>query len=81
MVHKSRSGTARPLTIESPGNRRMAAGMGARFFLAAMVFASAAPAMADAGAQVPEGSNLTLFGLGILGVIIGRRFATRRKRD
>ena len=51
----------------------------ARFSCALLFLVYAAPAWADAGAQVPEGSQLTLFALGILGVVIGRRFATRRK--
>lgn len=33
---------------------------------------------ASASTQVPEGSQLTLFALGLLGVIVGRRFAMRR---
>ncbi|TCJ38360.1 PEP-CTERM sorting domain-containing protein [Parafrankia sp. BMG5.11] len=39
----------------------------------------ASPAMA-AGTAVPEPSGLALFGLGVLGVIVGRRGA-RRRRD
>ncbi len=39
----------------------------------------ATPALA-AGAAVPEPSSMALFGLGVLGVVIGRRGA-RRKRD
>ena len=34
-------------------------------------------AMAGDGAQVPEGSHATLFALGILGVIIGRRLSMK----
>lgn len=51
----------------------------ARFSCTLLLLASAAPAWADAGAQVPEGSQLTLFALGILGVVVGRRFSMRRK--
>ena len=40
---------------------------------------SASPALAGEGAQVPEGSALTLFALGLLGVIVGRRGAMRPK--
>jgi len=40
---------------------------------------AASPAMAASGAQVPEGSAVTLFALGLLGVIIGRRGAMRPK--
>lgn len=49
------------------------------FALAALAYA--APAWAQDGAAVPEGSQLTLFALGLLGVIIGRRASMRRKRD
>ena len=38
----------------------------------------ASPAAASAPAQVPEGSSVTLFALGVLGVIIGRRMSMRK---
>jgi len=41
---------------------------------------AASPALAHGEAQVPEGSSFTLFALGILGVLVGRRGA-RRPRD
>jgi hypothetical protein len=42
--------------------------------LAALIaLASAAPAWANDGTAVPEGSHVTLFALGLLGVIVGRR--------
>jgi hypothetical protein len=50
--------------------------------LAALV--SSAPAWAQDSTAVPEGSHLTLFALGILGVLVGRRAsmsAKRRKQD
>ena len=34
-------------------------------------------AMAGGGAQVPEGSHATLFALGLLGVIVGRRLSMK----
>ena len=48
-----------------------------------LVFAlTASPALANNGAQVPEASAMTLFALGVLGVIVGRRGAMRsKKRD
>ena len=55
-----------------------------RLALAVAALVSAAPAWAQDGTAVPEGSHLTLFALGLLGVIIGRRAsisAQRRKRD
>jgi hypothetical protein len=41
------------------------------------------PAWGQDGTAVPEGSHLTLFALGLLGVIIGRRAssAKRRRKD
>lgn len=42
---------------------------------------TAAPAAAQGIAQVPEASSLTLLGLGVAGVVIGRRLSMRRKDD
>lgn len=43
---------------------------------------SASPAFAgEVGAQVPEASALTLFALGVLGILVGRRGAMRKKDD
>ena len=53
--------------------------MGARLFLALATLIWAAPASA-ADATVPEGSHLTLFALGLLGVIVGRRAAISAQR-
>ncbi|MBB5732394.1 hypothetical protein FHS61_001403 [Altererythrobacter atlanticus] len=44
-----------------------------------MIALSASPAHAQAGLAVPEGSHLTLFALGVLGVIIGRGIASKRR--
>lgn len=55
--------------------------MVARISFALAVLATAAPAWAQQSAQVPEGSQLTLFALGVLGVIVGRRASMGRKRD
>ena len=54
-----------------------------RIALALAALASSAPAWAQEGTAVPEGSHLTLFALGLLGVIIGRRAssAKRRRKD
>jgi hypothetical protein len=41
----------------------------------------AAPAWAGGGTAVPESSNLTLFALGLAGVLIGRRASRSRKQD
>ena len=42
----------------------------------------AAPASAaDSSAQVPEGSSVTLFALGLAGLLLGRRFSMGKKRD
>ena len=40
----------------------------------------AAPAQAADSAQVPEASSVTLFALGLAGVMVGRRLS-RRKSD
>ena len=57
--------------------------MATRIILALTALVSSAPAWGQDGTAVPEGSHLTLFALGLLGVIIGRRAssAKRRKRD
>lgn len=56
--------------------------MAARFLivLALSLVLFAAPAQAADSAQVPEGSSVTLFGIGLAGVILGRRLS-RRKSD
>ena len=40
-----------------------------------------APVHAQAGTAIPEPSNLALFGLGLVGLIVGRRVARRRTDD
>lgn len=40
----------------------------------------ASPAQAADSAQVPEGSSVTLFAIGLAGVMLGRRLS-RRKAD
>ena len=55
-----------------------------RIALALAALASSAPAWAGDGTAVPEGSQLTLFALGLIGVIVGRRLsinAQGRKQD
>lgn len=52
-----------------------------RLFIALSALVSAVPASAADGTAVPEGSHLTLFALGLIGVIVGRRASMRRKRD
>jgi hypothetical protein len=56
-------------------------GMATRLLFFAFALLAASPALANSAAQVPEGSNLTLFALGIAGVLIGRRASTRHKPD
>jgi len=51
-----------------------------RTFAALTLAIAAAPALANGGtAEVPEASALTLFALGVLGIIVGRRGAMRGK--
>lgn len=53
-----------------------------RLALAALLLLCAVPAAANAvagaSAQVPEASSVTLFALGVLGVIVGRRLSMRK---
>ncbi|OCC23655.1 hypothetical protein MB02_10850 [Croceicoccus estronivorus] len=56
----------------------------ARFLLLALVpllLLQAAPAAASWNNQVPEPSDLALFSLGLLGVIIGRHGFRRSRKD
>jgi len=55
-----------------------------RISIALAAFLTATPAWAEDSTAVPEGSHLTLFALGLLGVIVGRRAsmsAQRRRQD
>jgi hypothetical protein len=54
-----------------------------RIILGLIALVSSVPAWGQDGTAVPEGSHLTLFALGLLGVIIGRRAssAKRRRKD
>lgn len=47
--------------------------MVARFLLAFLLLVTPAAALAAGAAAVTEGSQATLFALGLLGVIVGRR--------
>jgi hypothetical protein len=51
----------------------------ALFFVAALVSA-ATPALAQTSISIPEPTDLTLFALGVIGLIVGRQGA-RRRRD
>ena len=51
-----------------------------RFLVALMALASATPAWAQDSTAVPEGSHVTLFALGLLGVIVGRRASISAQR-
>ena len=54
--------------------------MTARIALAVVALLSAAPAWAQDGTAVPEGSHVTLFALGLIGVIVGRRASINAQR-
>jgi len=54
--------------------------MALRFLVALIALATAAPAWAHDSTAVPEGSHLTLFALGLLGVIVGRRASMTAQR-
>lgn len=49
-----------------------------RFPLALAIFLTSVPLAANDGAAMPEPSNIALFGLGLLGLIVGRQFAKSR---
>lgn len=50
-----------------------------RLAISFMLLAFATPALA-VGAAIPEPSSMALFGLGVLGVVVGR-VGARKKRD
>ena len=52
-----------------------------RYLAPLVLLLSAAPAAASGGTEVPEPSSLAIFGLGVLGVIVGRQAAKRRADD
>ena len=49
-----------------------------RLFMGLLLLVTPAAAMASAGIPVPEGSQFTLFALGLIGVIVGRRLSMKR---
>lgn len=53
----------------------------AMLLFAAVLLSQAAPLQAAFGSAVPEPSNLALFALGLLGVIIGRQSIAKRPSD
>ncbi|HEY7808689.1 MAG TPA: hypothetical protein VIC34_15955 [Croceibacterium sp.] len=55
--------------------------MVARFFIALSLLASPTAAFAAGATALPEGSQATLFALGLLGVIVGRRASMRPPGD
>jgi hypothetical protein len=55
--------------------------MSPRLTLVVIMLFTASPAAAQSAAQVSEASNLTLFALGVAGVLLGRRLSMRRKDD
>ncbi len=48
---------------------------------AGVSLALASPAVAQAIASIPEPTDLALFGLGVMGVIIGRQGSRKRPKD
>ena len=54
--------------------------MAPRILVAVIALASAAPAWAHDSTAVPEGSHVTLFALGLIGVIVGRRASINAQR-
>ena len=49
-----------------------------RLLIAATLLVAAPAQAAEAAVQLPEGSSLTLFALGVLGVLIGRRVSAKK---
>ena len=54
--------------------------MAPRILVALIALASAAPAWAGDSTAIPEGSHVTLFALGLVGVIVGRRASISAQR-
>ena len=52
-----------------------------RLLVCLIALTTPAAAFAAGGVPVPEGSQFTLFALGALGVLIGRRASMRRPED
>lgn len=52
-----------------------------RLAIALSVLVTPAAAFAKGGVPIPEGSQVTLFALGLLGVIVGRRASMRPPKD
>ncbi|MDC0886246.1 PEP-CTERM sorting domain-containing protein [Altererythrobacter sp.] len=50
-------------------------------FWMSAAYLAAVPASAASGIAIPEPSNWALFGLGVLGVLIGRFGVRTRRRD
>jgi hypothetical protein len=55
--------------------------MAVRILLALTFLFAPAAASAAGATPVPEGSQLTLFALGLLGVIVGRRASMHKRKD
>jgi hypothetical protein len=71
----------RPRAAIAQLHKRVCANRVTRFAALLVLLLSAAPAHAEGAAQVSEPSQLALVALGVLGVIVGRNAAKRRKND
>ena len=56
-------------------------GLTARAAIVGAFLLVSSPAFAEAGVSIPEPSDLALFGLGVLGLVLGRRGGRRKPRD